>query len=52
MAAAIAVFRKINQRKIAEEEAGEENLLLDLITRLPVKDFWIEEHVLGILVLG
>ena len=34
------------------EEAGDENLLLDLTTRLPPQELWIEEQVLGILVLG
>jgi hypothetical protein len=52
MAAAIAILRKANQRKIAEEDASEENLNLELTIRLPPKEFWIEEHVLGILVLG
>ena len=52
MAAAIAVIRKFNQRKIAKEDTGDENLLLDLVTKLPLKELWVEEHILGILVLG
>jgi hypothetical protein len=52
MAAAIAILRKVNQRKIAKEDASDENLHLELTIRLPPKELWIEEHVLGILVLG
>ncbi len=52
MAAAIAVIRQINQRKIARDDACEEGLLLELIVRLPAQELWIEEHILGILVLG
>jgi hypothetical protein len=52
MAAAIAALRKINQRKVEGEEASDDNLLLDLTTRLPPQELWIEEQVLGILVLG
>jgi hypothetical protein len=52
MAAAIAVLKKINQRKIDAEEANDANALLDLTTRLPSQELWIEEQFLGILVLG
>jgi hypothetical protein len=52
MAAAIAVLRKINQQKIEKEGAGDENLVLNLTTRLPPRELWIEEQLLGILVLG
>ncbi len=52
MAAAIAVLRKINQRKIAKDEADEEGLPTELISRLPPKELWVEEHLMGILVLG
>ncbi len=51
MAAAIAALRKINQRNIVKDEAGEDGMLLGLITRLPPKELWVEEHDLGILVL-
>ena len=52
MAAAIVAIRKNNQRKISEDQSGDDNLLIDLITRLPSQELWIEEHTLGILVLG
>ncbi len=52
MAAAIAVLRKINERKIAKDEADEECLPTELTSRLPPKELWVEEHLLGILVLG
>ncbi len=52
MAATIAILRKVNQRKLAQENASDENLFLELTIRLPPQEKWIEEHVLGILVLG
>jgi hypothetical protein len=52
MAATISILRKVNQRKLANEDAKDENLFSELTIRLPPKEKWIEEHVMCILILG
>jgi hypothetical protein len=52
MAATIAAIRKFNKRKLDEEEEDTTSLLEILTERLPPKETWDSEHILGLLVLG
>ncbi len=52
MAATIAAIRKLNKRKIEEEDEDTEDLLEILTARLPPKETWDSELFLGMLVLG
>jgi hypothetical protein len=52
MAATIAAIRKLNKRKVDGESDDTDNLLSNLTTRLPLKDTWDSELILGMLVLG
>jgi hypothetical protein len=52
MAAAIAVIRKLNQRRLERKDADEDDLLDNLKARLPPKETWDSELFLGMLVLG
>jgi hypothetical protein len=50
MASTIAAIRK--NRAISEQEPEEENLLDNLISRVPPKQTWDAEFILGMLVHG
>ena len=52
MAATIAAIRKLNKRKIEGDDEDTDNLLESLTARLPPKETWDSEHILGLLVLG
>jgi hypothetical protein len=53
MAATIAAIRKINRRKVEEDDDSDtENLLQKLTARLPPEETWDSEHFLGMLILG
>jgi len=52
MAATIAAIRKFNKRKIEGDDDDGDNLLENLTARLPPKETWDSEHILGLLVLG
>ena len=50
MASVIAAIRK--NRNFSEQEADEENLLDNLISRVPPQETWDAEFCLGMLVAG
>jgi hypothetical protein len=52
MAATIAAIRKFNKRKVEEDDEETDNLLENLTAKLPPKETWDSEHILGLLVLG
>jgi hypothetical protein len=52
MASAIAAMRKMNKSQVLEEGAEDEDILENLITKLPPSETWDAEFCLGVLVLG
>jgi hypothetical protein len=52
MAAAIAAIRSMNQRKAGEVDSEDEDLLENLIAKLPPPETWDSEIALGMLVVG
>ena len=52
MASAIAAMRKMNKSQAFEEGADVEDLLENLVIKLPPEETWDAEFCLGVLVLG
>jgi hypothetical protein len=52
MASAIAAMRKMTKGQVFEEVADVEDLLENLVTKLPPAETWDAEFCLGVLVLG
>jgi hypothetical protein len=52
MASAIAAMRKMTKNQVFEEEEDVEDILENLVIKLPSAETWDAEFILGVLILG